>query len=192
MEKMNLSSTSTITALFNEKGITDFSSACAYVRQLPYGRNANRSDFSLVLTEGQGSCSSKHALLATLALENEWKEVELIVGIFLMSAETHPSLTTFFKDKPYTAFPEAHCYLRFKGERYDFTDTSDPMQRIASKIVREQRVDPNQVVDWKPMIHRHYMEGWLKRNPEIPRTIDELWSEREEAIAVLSGEAKTK
>ena len=33
------------------------------VKNLPYGRNANRYDFSLVLSENKGTCSSKHAFL---------------------------------------------------------------------------------------------------------------------------------
>src|SRR6218665_291137 len=133
--------------VFRELGINDFHSACSYLQQLPYGRNANRHDFLLTLKEGKGTCSSKHAILAYLADENGQKEVELIVGIFLMSAETHPKLTTFFTDKSYDCIPEEHCYLRYRGERFDYTDSSNALERIPSKIVREQRAEPQQLVD---------------------------------------------
>jgi hypothetical protein len=181
-----LISTEIYSSAFRELGINDFHSACQYLMKLPYGRNANRHDFLLTLTEGKGTCSSKHAILAYLADENGQKDVELIVGIFLMSAETHPKLTTFFSGKPYVCIPEAHCYLRYKGERFDYTDSSDALSRIAPKIVREQRAEPQQLVDWKPMIHRHYLEGWLKRNPQVELSVEELWAEREKAIAALS------
>lgn len=76
--------------LFQSKGIEDFQQACAYVQALPYGRNTDRNDFTLVLTEGNGSCSGKHALLAQLAEEHGETKIELIAGIFMMSPETHP------------------------------------------------------------------------------------------------------
>lgn len=186
MLDFELSSDGSFSASFRGKGIHFFSDACTFVSQLPYGRNANREDFSLVFSEGKGTCSSKHALLAELALENGHPEVELIAGIFLMSGETHGKLTAFFEGKPYASLPECHCYLRVKGERFDYTDTSDALERIAPKLVREQRIDPNQVSDWKIVIHKDYLQRWLNRNPAIGMTLDEVWKEREEAIALLS------
>jgi len=186
MVNFSLTSNEIYSSAFRELGINDFHSACEYLVKLPYGRNANRHDFLLTLKEGKGTCSSKHAILAYLADENGQTDIELIVGIFLMSAETHPKLTAFFSDKSYDCFPEAHCYLRYQGDRFDYTDSSNALARIAPKIVREQRAEPQQLVDWKPMIHKHYMEGWLKRNPQIELSIEELWSEREEAIVELS------
>jgi len=186
MVNFELTSNEIYSSAFRELGIHDFHSACLYLQQLPYGRNANRHDFLLTLSEGKGTCSSKHAILAYLADENGQKEVELIVGIFLMSAETHPKLTNFFSDKSYDVIPEAHCYLRYQGERFDYTDSSNALDRIASRIIREQRAEPQQLVEWKPMIHKHYMEGWLKRNPKIEISIENLWKEREVAIEILS------
>jgi hypothetical protein len=139
----------------------------------------------LVITEQKGTCSSKHALLIELAEENAVTDVELIAGIFLMSPETHPQLTDFFADKPYTSLPECHCYLRFKGQRYDFTDTTNAMERIASKIVREQRIEPNQVRDWKVVIHKDYLQRWLNRQPALNLTLEEVWTQREAAIELL-------
>jgi hypothetical protein len=187
MVKSPLSSDSLYSKQFIELGINDFESACLYVQSLPYGRNTDRSDFSLVLSEGKGSCSGKHGLLAALAEENGFIEVELIAGIFLMSGETHPKLTAFFADKSYTTIPECHCYLRYKGQRFDYTDTSNAMERISSRIVREQRIEPHQVVEWKPKIHQEYLKGWLKRNPQVGLSFEEMWQEREACIAVLAG-----
>ncbi|WP_343636848.1 hypothetical protein [Fluviicola sp.] len=186
MIDFQLTSGEPYSARFREAGIDSFVQACEFVAQLPYGRNANREDFGLVLSEGKGTCSSKHALLASLALENGHPEVELIAGIFLMNEETHAKLNVFFTGKSYSNIPECHCYLRFQGERFDYTDTSNGLERIAPKIVREQRIDPNQVTDWKIMIHKHYLQGWLTRNPSFQLTLEELWKDREEAIEILS------
>nr|WP_294858754.1 hypothetical protein [uncultured Fluviicola sp.] len=186
MIDFELTSNEPYSIAFRERGIHSFSRACDFIAKLPYGRNANREDFGLVLSEGKGTCSSKHALLATLALENGHAEIELIAGIFLMNEETHPKLTDFFTDKTYPNIPECHCYLRFQGERFDFTDASDRLKRIELKLVREQRIDPNQVSDWKIMIHKHYLQGWLNRNPNFQMTLEEIWKDREEVIELLS------
>lgn len=186
MINFELTSGEQYSAAFREAGIRSFTDACDFIAKLPYGRNANREDFSLVLSEMKGTCSSKHALLASLALENGHPEVELIAGIFLMNEETHSKLNGFFAGKKYPNIPECHCYLRFHGERFDYTDTSNGLERIAPRIVREQRIDPNQVADWKIMIHKHYLQGWLTRNPAFQMTLEDVWRDREEAIALLS------
>ena len=188
MLNFTLSSDGHLSRLFREKEITVFHEACAFVQALPYGRTSDRYDFSLVLTEGKGACSGKHALLASLAEENGQTSVELIAGIFLMNAETHPVLAGFFSGKPYSVIPECHCYLRYKGERFDYTSPGNAMERIAPKIVREQRIEPHQVVEWKPKMHRHYLESWLLRKPEVGLTPDELWADRETCIRLMSGE----
>lgn len=58
-----------VTAALIARGISDFRAAGRYLQALPYGRTANRADFGAVLREGRGTCSTKHALLATLAHE---------------------------------------------------------------------------------------------------------------------------
>ncbi|MDR0801716.1 hypothetical protein [Fluviicola sp.] len=185
MKNFELSSSELYSVAFRDQGVHSFVEACNYIAQLPYGRNANREDFSLVLSERRGTSSSKHALLAELALENGRPEVELIAGIFLMSGETHTKLVPFFENKPYASLPECHCYLRYKGERFDFTDTSETLKRIIPKLVREQRIDPGQVCDWKIVIHQDYLKRWLNRNPAVGMTLEEIWKDREEVITLL-------
>lgn len=170
---------------FREKGITEFSQACSFVQQLPYGRNLSRNDFTLVLQEEKGTCSSKHALLVALAEENARQDIELIAGIFLMSGETHDQLKHYFSDKTYDQIPECHCYIRHNGKRYDFTGFNSLMDKIAPKLVREQRIEPQQVIDWKIVIHKDYLERWLKRNPSINLSLAEIWKDREEIISLL-------
>lgn len=167
-------------------GVLDFETACAYIADLPYGRNSNRTDFSLLLTEGKGSCSSKHGFLARIAEDHNRQDIELIAGIFLMSGETHPVLLPFFEGKTYKHIPELHCYLRHQGKRYDFTCTTSAIEIIATKLIREQQIEPHQVADWKPMIHKEYMTKWTARNPQIGLSFEEMWAEREKCIALLT------
>lgn len=172
------------TNAFTALNITDFNAACLHVQNLKYGRISNHSDFTSVLREFQGTCSSKHALLALLAEENEQNEIHLMVGIFLMSAETHPAVGPILTKNGLKSIPEAHAYFRYDGKRFDFTAKGKSIETIEPFIVREQRCEPNQMIEWKPMIHKHYLEGWVKRQ-NLTFTVDKIWETREECIAAL-------
>ena len=185
LQNFNINNSGEISNLFLEIGISDFHEACSHILKLPYGRISDSLNTELVIAEGKGSCSTKHSLLARLALENKQEDIELIMGLFLMSPETHPILEDFFKGKPYNVIPEAHCYLRSKGKRYDFTSTENNMHLIAPKIVREQRIDPHQIGEWKIAIHKDFLQRWLKRNPTLEFDLDQLWNDREMCIQIM-------
>lgn len=173
-----------LAASFRELELHRFSEACLYVQNLPYGRNLRRDDFAAVLHEGKGTCSTKHGLLSRLAELHAQDDIHLMVGIFLMSEETHPQLAEVLEKHGLKSIPEAHCYFRYEGNRYDFTAKGKDISGIEPFIVREQRCEPQQLVDWKPMIHKHYLEGWLKRQ-SFDYSLDELWEIREQCILEL-------
>ena len=58
-----LRSNDKLTKLVKSKGIESWNELTEFIKILPYGRNKNRTDFGLVLSEQKGTCSSKHALL---------------------------------------------------------------------------------------------------------------------------------
>lgn len=76
---------------FAAANIDDFGAAARWVHQLPYGRNADRSDYRLVMTERRGTCSTKHALLARLA-EEQAIPVFLTLGMFEMDGANTPGV----------------------------------------------------------------------------------------------------
>ncbi|GAA0458311.1 hypothetical protein GCM10008935_11770 [Alkalibacillus silvisoli] len=53
-------------------GLQDFHQVVKFVHELPYGRTTDRSDYHLVLREGKGTCSTKHALLSALCIEQKY------------------------------------------------------------------------------------------------------------------------
>ena len=185
-----IENTGEISKLLISKGIKDFNTACDYIMNLSYKRISNTSKIELVIIEERGTCSTKHSVLATLALENNHPEIEIIMGIFLMNSETHPILKDFFKDKHYKFIPEAHCYLRFKGERYDFTSSENRINEISQKIVREQRIDPHQIGEWKIAIHKDYLKKWLNRQVNLDINLEQLWDDREKCIKIIEKQSK--
>lgn len=58
-----------VSSKFMELGIRDFHHACEWIRDLPYGYNANRDDPQVIFLEKRGICTTKHGAIALLAQE---------------------------------------------------------------------------------------------------------------------------
>ena len=81
MTKIIFTSTDPLTQQIRNLGIDTWEDLLIYVKNISYGRNANREDLSLVLKENKGTCSSKHAFLKEIANLNKIPNVKLIIGI---------------------------------------------------------------------------------------------------------------
>ena len=98
---------------FLSLGLSNFHAAVEYVWRLPYGRNSDRADFNLVLKEKRGTCSTKHALLAQTAFEQNFP-VDLMLGIYEMNAENTNGIGAILDEAGVQSLPEAHCFLSFQ------------------------------------------------------------------------------
>jgi hypothetical protein len=171
-------------AAFIARGAWSFHDAIRLTWRLPYGRNADRTGFRLVLTEGKGTCSTKHALLAHLA-RGHGVAIELVVGIYQMGEANTPGVGAVLARHGIDALPEAHCYLRWRGTRLDVTRCdADPAEPIAG-FLSEHVISPEGIGDEKLAIHRAAMETWV-RDHLHGWTVDDAWRVREECIAALS------
>lgn len=167
------------------KGIVTWEQAIHYIRQIPYGRNANRTQFDLVLTENKGTCSSKHALLKQLADENQIVGVKLIMAMYKMNENNTPGIGQHITDNHMAYIPEAHCYLKLNGQRIDLTSPASDIQQIRKDILEEKEILPSQVGQDKVDYHKEYIRNWLVRQ-NLNLTFEEVWSIRENCIASLS------
>ncbi len=174
--------TKTITAT----GINDWNALVNHIRQLPYGRNENRQDFSLVIKEAKGTCSSKHALLKQVADLNGIKNVELILCIYKMDQNNTPKIGNELTNHAIKYIPEAHCYLKLNNHRIDITSPNAEIEKIENDILLEIPIQPEQVVDYKIDFHKEYLKKWLREN-DMKITFDEIWKIREQCIANLAG-----
>ena len=85
IKQLTFNSTDNLTILIKDKGINNWSELIEFTRRLPYGRNLNRKDFSLVIKENKGTCSSKHSFLKKVADLNIFDNVKLIIGMYRMN-----------------------------------------------------------------------------------------------------------
>ena len=180
-----LSSNDGLTHLANNQGIFSWKQLTDYIKNLPYGRNANRTDLSLVLSEGKGTCSSKHALLKQIADLNNIPDIKLIIGVYRMNQTNTPKIGTSLSDHSIDFIPEAHCYLKINGERIDFTTSSSEFQRLEADIIQELEIEPWQVSDFKVEYHKDFIKQWLKES-KSSFSFEEIWQIRERCIANLA------
>jgi hypothetical protein len=158
---------------FLARGVAGFRAAARLVHRLPYGRAAD------VLAAGQGTCSSKHALLAQLAAECGVDAV-LVLGLVRMDG---PASVRAVLDAAGLAWmPEAHCWLRVEGRDWDLTFPDQPPGPPTVAVVECVPWDParlDEKVAWhRARLEAHAPAGW---------TVDELWGVRERCIAALAG-----
>jgi hypothetical protein len=176
-----------LSSLIIEKGIFDFHALCQYVENLPYTRISNKSDLSLTISENCGTCSSKHAFLKQVAIENEQDDIQLIVGIFKMNSVNTPVLSDILAAANLEYIPEAHCYLKYKNKRFDFTKPDIDVNTFKDDILIEKEITPEQVGEWKANFQRTFIERWLLDN-EMDFSLDEIWEARERCIEAIVNE----
>ena len=128
------------------------------VKNLPYGRNTNRYDFSLVLSENKGTCSSKHAFLKDFADKNEIENVKLYIGIFKMNEVNTQKLGDLLTKNNIKYIPEAHCYLKINQIPVDVTTSDSFYDKIKHDIIEEIEIIPNQVSDFKVAYHKAFLK----------------------------------
>ncbi len=166
-----------------EKAITSLPLLLEWIKALPYGRNSDRSDYSLILKEDCGTCSTKHAFVKAVAIENEWDEVALCMGFFRMNAINTPKVATVLLQNSLTEIPEAHTYLRVNDTYTDLTGITSTITE--NDIEEEMEIEPEDIGMLKEVLHKGYITQW-KEEQNVNYTAEEIWNIREECIKALS------
>lgn len=172
------------TQLLLSNRITTWEEALQFIRKIPYRRNTNRDDFSLVLTENKGTCSSKHAFLKEIAHNNCIPNVDLVVGIYKMN-ENNTKIGSLLSNTTLDYIPEAHCYLRINNHIVDVTTLHSEYEKIQHDLLMEVTIEAHQVVDYKIQFHQDFIKEWILKN-KITATFEEIWTIREKCIQHLS------
>ena len=182
-----LQSAGSVSTEFIARGLTDFRAAGRYLQGLPYGRTVDRADFRAVLREGKGTCSTKHALLAALAHEQNLPVV-LTLGLYAMHERNTLGVGMVLTRYGLASLPEAHCYLTYGGRRIDITRSGAEPTEPITQLLYEEAIVPEQIGDYKGTLHRQYTQTWVNTNAQRVRgrSFEEVWRIREECIAALA------
>jgi thiol-disulfide isomerase/thioredoxin len=171
---------------FLGRGISTFQAACQFIASLPYGRNLDKTDLKTIFSDHCGTCSTKHALLKTLAQENELEGITLVLGIFKMNAQNTPAIAETLKKYNLEFLPEAHTYLKFDNEIMDFTKSTSSASDFEKNLLLEVAITPNQISNYKVAFHKAFLKQWILENPAVEYDLDALWRIREQCIQDLS------
>lgn len=181
-----LQANGTHTEAFRSRGLHTFHLAADFIRYLPYGRNTDKSNLATVFTDGCGTCGTKHALLRQLANEHGQEGIRLYTGLFRMNGKNTPPVAKRLEQHQLPFLPEAHCYLKFEGQRFDFTKSGSGPADFEADLIEEMELSPDQITDFKVNYHKTYLKAWLETNPALSMSLDELWLIREQCIQDLS------
>ncbi|SHF40225.1 hypothetical protein [Chryseobacterium takakiae] len=169
---------------FLNRNIHDFYSACHYISMLPYKRNTDKHDILCVFNDSGGTCSTKHAVLRKLALENDAAEIKLILGIFKMDAGYTGKIKNTLEKFNLEYIPEAHNYLKIEQTYYDFTKANSNYHDFKNKLLIEKEIEYNQIVEEKSAFHQDFFKNWINTE-NLNYSLHKIWEIREQCIQDL-------
>ncbi|WP_228464823.1 hypothetical protein [Chryseobacterium antibioticum] len=167
-----------------EINISQFHIACEFISELPYKRNLDKNNIKCVFEDNGGTCSTKHAVLRKLALENNQENVKLILGIFKMDPEYALSIKDTLNRYQLKYIPEAHNYLKIENQYCDFTTPGSNYEQFENNILQEIEIEFNQINSEKISFHKKFLEKWIIEE-NIEYNLEEIWSIREQCIEDL-------
>lgn len=138
-----------------------------------------------MIWEGKGTGSSKHALVKLVAEENNIPDVQLVLGMVKMNKSTIPGIGNEILEAGLLYMPEAHCYLKMQGQRFDFTFPHQEFAFSEEDILMEQEIAPKDVRERKNEIHKQFIRNWIK-DANINLTENAVWELREDCIKNLT------
>jgi hypothetical protein len=106
---------------FSDIGIPSFVEACRWVHELPYGYNSDRDDLMILFKEKMGSCTTKHAVIATLAAELG-VAIEKSIGIYPMTEALVTGTQQILERYRLPYVPMVHCFLVCGEHRVDLSE----------------------------------------------------------------------
>ena len=171
---------------FLGRGETRFHGACRWVQKLPYGYNSNRDDLMTLFKENKGSCTTKHAVIATLAAELDLPVVKHI-GIYAMTEAlvtgTGPILARYAL--PYV--PMVHCFLVHEDLQVDLTaGNRNGKNRAIEEFLFTCPVAPDIPEKDEYLLYRSALKDLLANRGELRGVaIKTVLQARQEGIALL-------
>jgi hypothetical protein len=175
-----------ISETFLRMGINDLHHACRYVHELPYGYNSDRDDLMILFKERMGSCTTKHAVIGTLAAELEIN-MDKHIGIYAMT-EALVTGTKKILDRYELAYlPMVHCFLVFEGQRVDLSaGNRNGKNGPIDDFLYTHKVTANIPGKDEYLLYRRALSEHILKRPEFQEiNIKTILKAREEGLALL-------
>jgi hypothetical protein len=165
---------------FLAQGISRFRDACRWVKERPYGPNAHLGAMSL-FSDGQGTCFSKHGVIAHLARETGL-DVHKNIGFYRLNDEIVTGVHAILEPYGLTFVPQMHCFLEYDGAHVDLTEgNAHGKNKTIDTFDFVVRVTPDQPLDALRRLFAEYQDRYRALEPRLaavpPATIAALLTE---------------
>ena len=180
-----------VSSRFLSLGIDTFLSACRYVYELPYGYNADRDDLMSLFKEKMGTCTTKHAVIATLAAELKLP-IEKNIGIYAMTESIVTGTGSILGEFGLPYVPMIHCFLSHGNHRVDLTEgNANGKNRSIDDFLHTKAVIPAITAKDEYLIYRSVLKDLIQNREELHGIdIKKVLHAREEGLALLKANLK--
>lgn len=167
-------------------GIDSFIDACRYVHRLPYGYNSNRDDLMILFKEKMGTCTTKHAVIATLAAELSLA-ITKSIGIYAMNEIMVSGTDKILKKYNLPYVPMLHCFLEYGPYRIDLTEgnhngKNSPIENFLHTVI----VKPDITEKEEYALYRNALKNYILTRDEMDGVdVKTVLHARAEGIALL-------
>jgi hypothetical protein len=175
-----------ISEKFISLGIKTFWDACTYVHEVAYGYNSTTEDILILFKEGYGSCTTKHAVIATLAQELAIP-VYKMVGVYAMTEELVTGTNRILEEYHLPYLPMIHCFLAYDSFRVDMTEGNDNGKNHSiEEFLFTEKVTPNISEKDEYLLYKSALKNQIMNRKEMDgiKMIDVLRA-RTDGIALL-------
>lgn len=171
---------------FINLGINGFQEACRWVHELPYGYNSDRDDLMILFAEKMGTCTTKHAVIATLASELALP-IEKNIGVYAMTEQIVNGTDKILRQYGLPYVPMIHCFLVHGDHRVDLTEgNANGKNQAIDDFLHTERVIPNISAKDEYLKYRHALkEHILKRSELQDVDMKTILHAREEGLELL-------
>ena len=175
-----------VSKAFMDLGIRSFQEACRYVYELPYGYNSDRDDLMILFKEKMGTCTTKHAVIASLAAELGLP-IARGVGIYAMTEAIVTGTDKILAEYSLPHVPMIHCFLEYENHRVDLTaGNRNGKNRPIDDFLYTGRVAATISAKDEYMIYRKALSEVILKREELKGVdIKRVLHAREEGLKLL-------
>jgi hypothetical protein len=175
-----------VTEKFLSLGISGFRAACDYLQQLPYGYNSDRDERMILFKEKMGTCTTKHAVAATLAVELNLP-VAKHIGIYAMTEAIVQNAGDILIRFGLPYIPMVHCFLQYETHRVDLTEGNRNGKKCAiDHFLFTTPVAPDISAKQEYLLYRQTLEQKILKRDEMSGVkIKQALQARESALELL-------
>jgi len=166
--------------------IKNFWDACSYVHDLPYGYNSTTEDILILFKEGFGSCTTKHAVIATFAEELNIPVYKMI-GIYAMTEDIVTGTNQILEKYHLPYLPMIHCFLIYDSYKVDLTErNNNGKNRSIEEFLFTEIVIPNFSEKDEYLLYRKALKNHILNRKEMEEaTMNDVLHARSEGITLL-------